>query len=298
MTAANCDATDRPIYRTVVVGTGYTGRRVLAALDNGIGVSRRSSAELADKPFFVRNLDSATIEPVTLPEPYAVLYTVPPDPDTAPDPRISRLLRSLSPVPRRVVYLSTSGVYGDRQGRLTGENVLPAPASGRARRRLEAEKRLLHYCGNTTCDAVILRVPGIYGPRRLGLQRIEAGTAVLREEDANPGNRIHVDDLARCCIAALQPDVPAGVYNVGDGDFRSSTWFSARIARMSGLAPPQQISRERAKQTFSARRMSFLCESRRLDTRKMREVLGVTPLYQNPEDGIRASLAEDGLLVR
>ncbi len=113
---------------------------------------------------------------------------------------------------------------------------------------------------------------------------------VLDEESAHPGNRIHVDDLATCCIAALARHVPAGLYNVGDGDHRTSTWFTNEVARQLDLPPPPQISRHRAEQEFSTQRMSFLRESRIVDTSKMRDVLGVTPRYANPEEGIRASL--------
>jgi nucleoside-diphosphate-sugar epimerase len=137
---------------------------------------------------------------------------------------------------------------------------------------------------------VILRAPGIYGPGRLPLERLEEGGAFLTEEDASPGNRIHVDDLASCCIAALGEDAPAGIYNVGDGDNRSATWFAHEVARQAALPEPRLISRAQAEQEFSPARLAFLSSSRIVDTRKMREVLGVTPRYSNPEDGIRASL--------
>ena len=113
---------------------------------------------------------------------------------------------------------------------------------------------------------------------------------MLDERDANPGNRIHVDDLVSCCIAAADLDTPAGIYNVGDGDTRSSTWFSCEVARQLGIEPGPRISRAEAAEQFSAMRMSFLSESRIVDTTRMREVLGVEPRYANAEDGIRDSL--------
>jgi len=88
----------------------------------------------------------------------------------------------------------------------------------------------------------------------------------------------------------LSPDAPAGIYNVGDNDHRSSTWFTGEVARQSGLPAPPEISREQASKEFSPRRLSFMTESRRVDTTKMRKILGVAPRYANPEDGIRASL--------
>ena len=91
-------------------------------------------------------------------------------------------------------------------------------------------------------------------------------------------------------LAALAANTPAGIYNVGDGDHRSGTWFTNEVARQAGLPPPPAISLADAQQTFSPMRLSFLSESRVVDTTKMRDVLGVTPKYGNPADGIAASL--------
>ena len=149
---------------------------------------------------------------------------------------------------------------------------------------------IAHWSSRHNVRYVVLRAPGIYGPGRLGVDRIKEGIPVLREEDANPGNRIHVEDLTRCCLAALDPGIPAGVYNVGDGDQRSTTWFTKEVARQCGLEAPPEITRKQAIEEFSATRLSYLAESRRVDSTKMREVLGVTPVYGNPEEGIKASL--------
>jgi nucleoside-diphosphate-sugar epimerase len=116
---------------------------------------------------------------------------------------------------------------------------------------------------------------------------------VLEEKAANPGNRIHVDDLATCCLAALSPGVPDGIYNVGDGDHRSGSWFTNEVARQAGLPPPPAISLAQAEETFSPMRLSFLRESRIVDTTKMRQVLGVIPKYTDAADGIAASLREE-----
>ena len=274
---------------TLIVGTGYVGRRVLKEQHgSAFGLNRSSlDAELAAAIF---DLDTDAAMPVTLPRSYAVLYTVAPSDKADNDVRLEKLLQLLQPAPRRFVYISTTGVYGDHAGNLVTEDTPPQPSSNRALRRLAAET-LLHAWGDEhSVDIVILRVPGIYGPGRLGIERIRKGTAIMQESDANPGNRIHVDDLATCCIAALSNEAPVGIYNVGDGDFRSPTWFSNEVARQCNLEAPPTISWADAQNEFSEMRLSFLRESRRIDTRKMRDVLGVIPRYSNPEDGIRASL--------
>jgi nucleoside-diphosphate-sugar epimerase len=99
--------------------------------------------------------------------------------------------------------------------------------------------------------------------------------------------------VASCCIAALSSEVPAGIYNVGDGDTRTTTWFMNEVARQAGLPPPPTVTRKEAERTFSPMRLSFLRESRIVDVTKMREILGVLPKYTNPADGIAASLKEE-----
>ena len=268
---------------TLVVGVGYVGRRLMVRLgDTALGLSRSSGFDL----------DADASLPRALPRHYAVLYTVAPEPGRAADVRLGKLLALLEPAPVRFVYISTTGVYGDCRGELVDEHRAVHPESGRARLRVAAETALTGWCGARDVPLVILRVPGIYGPGRLGIERIREGGASIREPEAGPGNRIHVDDLVSCCEAALDPAAPAGIYNVGDGDARSATWFAAEVARQCGLAEPPQISRAEAEREFSAMRWSFLRESRRIDTHRMRAVLGVTPRYGDAADGIAASLAE------
>jgi nucleoside-diphosphate-sugar epimerase len=270
--------------KTLFVGAGYTGARVLERLPDVIALGRsRSGRERLD-------LDRDERLQIELPQEYAVIYSVPPASDQPGDPRLGRFLELLPQPPSRFVYLSTTGVYGNRDGERVDESSEPRPESARAERRLAAERLLADWCTGRDTTAVVLRVPGIYGPGRLGTDRIREAMPVLEEGDANPGNRIHVDDLATCCIAALSPGVPDGVYNVGDGDHRSGTWFANEVARQAGLPPPPTISLEEARKTFSPMRLSFLRESRIVDTTKMREVLGVSPKYADAADGIAASL--------
>lgn len=273
---------------TIVAGTGYTGRRVLERLPETevVGLSR-SMVDTAH-PFHEFDFDQPRTLPLDLPDRYAVLYTCPPDGED--DARLQRFLSLLEPVPTRFVYISTTGVYGDCQGAVVSEDAAVAANNGMARARIAAETLLENAAKNGGYELVILRAPGIYGPGRLPLQRLEEGGAFLTEADASPGNRIHVDDLASCCVAALRKDTPAGIYNVGDGDNRSATWFAHEVARQAALPEPRLISRAQAQKEFSAARLAFLSSSRIVDTTKMREVLGVTPRYSNPEDGIRASL--------
>lgn len=263
---------------TLVVGAGYTGKRIIAKHAGSIALSRSTGFDL----------DGENLQlPKQLPDLYQVIYTVPPS-LAAHDTRLDNCLQLLRPVPEKFIYLSTTGVYGDCRGALIDETTPLNPSTDRARRRVAAEAQLTQWAQDGNCELTILRVPGIYGPGRLGEARLREEQPVLQKTDANPGNRIHVDDLVRCCLAALE--APPGIYNVGDGDQRSSTWFATEVARQLGLPAPPGISRAVAAATFPTQRLSFLHESRRVDTRKMREQLGVIPTYADAADGIAASL--------
>lgn len=279
--------------QALVVGAGYTGRRLLDALprDAALGIGRSRPDRFSGRFGFV-DLDADDGLPYGQFAPaFPVVYTVPPA--TGTGTRIRRLFSMLPGTPGRFVYLSTSGVYGDRKGDVVDESAVPQPGSERAKRRLKAEQHLGKLCGEQGIELVILRVPGIYGPGRLGVEGIVTGRPVLAEEDAHPGNRIHVDDLVACCLAALDVDRPAGIYNVGDGDHRSATWFTFEVARQAGLPLPQTIRRKAATHVFSERRLSFLRESRQLDVRRMRDELRPALRYQDPVAGIAASLAAE-----
>ncbi len=279
---------------TVVVGTGYTGVRILRRMADAtaIGLSRTIPDATDDCSISILDLDRDSGSAVELPDTYALIYTAPPAGGAHADERLSRLFERLEPMPRRFVYISTTGVYGNHDGALIDENTETRPGSARSEQRLAAERLLQQRCTLPGTDLVILRVPGIYGPGRTGIEAVRDNSPVLTEADAYPGNRIHVNDLVSCCIRATDADVPAGIYNVGDGDTRTSTWFAHEVARQAGLPARPEISRAQAEKEFSPLRMSFLSESRRIDTGKMRAVLGVTPDYANAEDGIRDGLAK------
>lgn len=275
----------------LIVGAGYTGRRVLDALPAGQtrGLSRSLPKDCA-VPVDLMNLDDTVEAPLSFPHEYAVLYTVPPATDSDSDHRLQQFLQILTPGVRRIVYLSTSGVYGDRDGELVAESDAVRPQSARAKRRVMAERMLENWCATANVELITLRVAGIYGPDRLGLDRIREGQPLIDVSEAGPGNRIHVDDLAACCVSALQAANAGGIYNICDGDHRSSTEFAIAVAEIAGLEPPPQVLRATAESTFSAMRLSFLKESRTLDNSRMRAALLPELRFAKFEEGIRASL--------
>jgi nucleoside-diphosphate-sugar epimerase len=287
--------------RFLIAGCGYVGRRLAARLVESwqVVAVARSPGTLADlramgvEAIFA-DLDVIAASP--LPDPSddatAVTYLAPPPGTGVTDPRLERFLAALGDArPLVFLYMSTTGVYGDTRGATVDELSDAAPANDRSRRRLAAERAAQAWCEARGTRCVVLRVPGIYGPDRLPLDRLRRGEPTIRPEDSGPGNRIHVDDLVSACVAAVEKPV-SGVFNVGDGDHASTSEFLLKTASLAGLPPPRLVSLAEARGQVSPGMLEFMVESRRVDTTRMREELGVTPCHANLESGISASLGE------
>ena len=286
---------------SLVAGCGYVGRRLATTLVRSRTVvalarSAGSDAGLAVDGIAGRSVDFDKVEPASLAsiaDDSGIVYLAPPPPHGDHDARLRQFLAALGDArPAAFVYLSTTGVYGDTRGERVDESSATVPGSERARRRLDAESAARDWCAARGVRFACLRVPGIYGPHRLPLDRLRRGEPALRPEDAGPGNRIHVDDLVSACVAALDRPVD-GVINVGDGDHASTTVYLQRVAALAGLPAPRLVTREEATTQIGPGMLEFLVESRRVDTRRMRDELGVVPRH-DLDSGIAASLAEMG----
>lgn len=223
----------------------------------------------------------------------AVVYLVPPPERGTTDPRLENFLDQMrDAVPAVFVYISTTGVYGDTGGALVDDHTPVAPGNDRARRRVAAESVATAWCAARGVRCVVLRVPGIYGPRRLPLERLERGEPALRPEDAGPGNRIHVDDLVATIVAVIDQPTAHGAYNVTDGDHSSTTAYLQEVAAAAGLPPPRLVTKIEAARQISPGLLAYLLESRRVDNRRMVDELGVRLMYPRMQAGVLASFAE------
>ena len=260
--------------RLLIAGFGDIARRAVPALSARFDVIRLSREHGFD-------LDG----PVSIPAVDAVLHCVPPAGSGDTDARTAHLLAALR-APSRVVYISTSGVYGDCGGEQVDEARAPNPQTARARRRLDAERQLERWCTENAAALVILRAPGIYAPDRLPLERLRAGTPVLAAEDDVYTNHIHADDLARAAVRALEHDAPPGVYNVvDDTQMRMGEWMDV-VAQHAGLRKPPRLPRSRIAQSVSPESLTFMNESRRLENRRMKTVLGLRLRYPTVHQGL------------
>ena len=221
----------------------------------------------------------------------AVLHLAPPPGQGATDPRTRALLAALarSGRVRRLVYASTSGVYGDCAGARFDETRAVRPATDRARRRVDAEAQVRWFGRRSGAIVSILRIPGIYATDRPGghpRERLLRGTPVLVEADDVYTNHIHADDLARVCVAALLGGAPQRVLHASDDtELKMGDYFDM-AAKACGLAPPPRITRVEAAATLGATQLSFMSESRRLDNWRLKSELRLNLRYPTVAQGL------------
>ena len=224
----------------------------------------------------------------------AVLHLAPPPSNGERDSRTRALLNALARRPgrlKRLVYGSTTGVYGDCQGALFDETRAVNPTTDRARRRADAERQVRLFGLTYGVGSTILRIPGIYASDRDGGQpqvRVARGMPVLVREEDIYTNHIHADDLARACVAALFRGRPGRAVHVcDDTDMRMGDYFDL-VAELSGLAKPPRITREQAAAQLSPVTLTFMSESRRLQNARLKRELRVCLRYATVREGLSA----------
>ncbi len=292
-----CSPAPRP--RLLIVGCGDVGMRILPLVRRAWSVrvltsspQRASVLRAAGALPLVGNLD----EPDTLARlggvADAVMHLAAPQAKGTEDRRTRALVQALARqgAVRRFVYVSTTGVYGDAGGARFDESRPVAPASDRARRRVDAERLLRAWARAVGVHLSILRAPGIYAGNREGghpRERLLRGAAVLAREDDVYSNHIHADDLARACVAALYRARPQRTFNACDASEMLVGDYYDLAADLCGLPRPPRLTRAEAEQRLSALQMSFLSESRRLDNRRLTSELRLRLRYPTVREGLR-----------
>ena len=281
----------------LIIGCGDVARRALPELQRRYRVtalvrSPDPAIDAAGVGQIAGDLDDAASLAPLLGRAERIVHLAPPSAGGTLDTRMRSLLAALAPrgrgamLPRRFVYLSTSGVYGDCAGEWVDETRPPNPRTERAMRRLDAERALGDWGERNQVEIAILRVPGIYASDRLPLERLARGTPALRPEEDVYTNHIHADDLAGILVAALESARVGDVYNASDdGPMKMGEFFDL-VADRSGLARPPRISREEAGRLLPLELLSFMGESRRLSNRRMKAELGVRLRYSTARDGV------------
>lgn len=282
---------------SLIVGCGYLGRRLARALQAGgepvRGVVRSipSAQRLADEGIaaLLEDLDERGL-PASSTAGKAVYYLAPPPAQGREDPRMQRFLEGLaeSGQPRRILYISTTGVYGDCAGQWVDETWPVNPGVDRAWRRWDAEQRLRQWREQSGGELVILRVAGIYGPGKLPLARLRKGLPMVAPAQAPWTNRIHIDDLVQACLLGMQRARDGEIYNACDGSPGNMADYFNRVADLAGLPRPPVIDLADAEGALSAGLRSYLAESRRLRNDKLLRELGLVLRYPSLEAGLPA----------
>jgi nucleoside-diphosphate-sugar epimerase len=292
--------TRRP--RLLIVGCGDVGMRVLRLLRGRWHVTalttspeRRMSLRAAGALPLLGDLDQPSTLARLARVADAVLHLAPPPSHGTHDPRTLALLRALARggAVQRLVYASTSGIYGDCGGAWVRETRVPQPLTDRARRRVDAEASVRAYARALRVRVTVLRVPGIYALDRAGAdprERVRRGIPALTPGDDVFTNHIQADDLARACVAALLRGPTLRAIHVNDDSALRFGDHLDRVADLSGLPRVPRITRAQAAAVLSPAQMSFLGESRRLDNTRMKRELRLALRYPSVDSALAGAL--------
>jgi nucleoside-diphosphate-sugar epimerase len=279
--------------RLLIVGCGDVGMRLLPLLRARFRVfaltsdpARRAELRAAGAVPVVGDLDRKDSLHRLSGLAHRVVHLAPPQSSGARDCR-TRNLTSILPDGAHVVYVSTSGVYGDCGGALIDETRPVAPKNARAQRRVDAERTLRAWARRARGHVAILRVPGIYAADRLPLERLRAGTPALIAEDDVYTNHVHADDLAHIAALALFRGLPGRVYHAADDTrMKMGDYFDA-VAEVFQLPRPPRLPRAQLQQVLSPAALSFMAESRKLNNTRIKRELGVRLRYRTVQEALK-----------
>ncbi len=282
----------------LIVGCGDIGMRVVRLLRGRWRIlaltsspARRAELRSAGTVPLLGDLDAAPTLARLASLADAVLHLAPPPSDGATDTRTANLLHALARKGRvgRIVYASTSGVYGDCSGARFDETRSVAPGTQRAQRRVDAEARVRHHGRAFGARVSVLRIPGIYAADRPGghpRERLVRRTPVLAAADDVYTNHIHADDLARACVAALHRAAPQRIYHASDDTEMKMGEYFDLAADLVGLPRPPRVSRADGATALSPVQLSFMGESRRLDNTRLKRELRLRLRYPTVREGL------------
>lgn len=222
-----------------------------------------------------------------------ILVTIPPGVDG--DPVLNRYADVIATAPNLewIGYLSSTVVYGDRDGAWVDEDTPPAPSQPRGQRRLDAERGWIRFADRSAVD--IIRLAGIYGPGRSAFDDLRAGTARRMRKPGHQFGRIHRDDIARAVATAMGQAAGAGqrVLNLVDDLPSESAAIVTEAARLMGVAPPPEVDFAAVLPTMSPMARSFWAENRRVSGQKTQRTLGLRWLYPSFREGLAAIWREE-----
>lgn len=281
----------------ILAGSGYLGESIIAEYNiikntfNIIELCRSIKNRGPEVKTIQIDFDKST-DDMSYVERSVIVYMAPPDTLSLKDTRLNKFLNNISNYKvKKLIYISTSGVYGNCNGNIVNEENKINPLTDRAKRRADAEIQIQKFCMRKNISGIIFRVPGIYGRNRLPVKRIKERDPLINIEESRTTNLIHVSDLTRLVIKALNlTNKKTEIINVSDGKAVKTTRYYEIIYKALNIKLPEYISYEQAISMYDEKRASFLKESRVLDVTKMKQLFPGCIKYKKLEDGIKESL--------
>jgi len=275
--------------KLLIFGHGYSAQAFVArhgAQFTRIFATTRSAEKMAQM---------SGVTPLLFPDVGAALaqsdvLLVSAPPDAQGDPVVQALAAQIQHAPvKRIIYLSTVGVYGDHQGAWVDEDTICVPVAGRSHARLAAEEAWTDLAERMNVPLDVLRLSGIYGPGRNALSHLREGTARRIIKPGQVFNRIHVDDIADAVAACLAGGKSGRIYNVTDDEPAPPQDVVVYAAQLLGVEPPPERDFSTTQMTPMAR--SFYGENKRVSNARIKSDLGFVFNYPTYREGLHALLS-------
>lgn len=276
----------------LVVGGGYTGQHIAALTRalNGTALCTRRDRNKAGADLIFDSSSKTLVSPKLFEGVTHLLSCIPPD-RNGEDPVLTALGPQLNGKSLQWVgYLSTTGVYGDRNGAWVKETDQPQPKNARSQSRLNCEQAWL----SQNLPVQIIRLPGIYGPGRCALDVIVSGKCRMIKKTNQVFSRVHIDDIAGAVLHLIHRSAlgeQPSVVNVADDQPSSSTDQLYFAASLIGAKLPPEQNFDSAATDMSPMAISFWQENRRVSNQLLCKQLGYRLLHPNYQFGLRDILA-------
>lgn len=277
----------------LVFGFGYTGQALARRLGGAViatGRTPQARQALRDRGVEAVDPEDRDALAAALPRADRILITAPPGETGCPG--LNALVPALARAgafPDWIGYLSTTGVYGDREGRWAFETSPLNARSPEAARRVAAERDWLEVGRGMGLTVQVFRLPGIYGPGRSALDRVREGIAHSTVKPGQVFSRIHVDDIAAGLADSMERPRAGGIYNLCDDEPAPSHVVNAYAARLLGVPPPPEKPFDEAELSPMARR--FWGENKRVSNALAKAELGWRPAWPTYREGLSAIYA-------
>ena len=276
--------------KVYIIGNGYIGSFIASIYKNSydfVGVCRSRKDNCTTNVSLDISKNDKQLKTL-IDKDGVIIYLAAPQGEGKRDETLKNFLTNINKGNvKKIIYISTSGVYGDKNDEMVNEGAELNPITDRAKRRVDAENQIKESLINYT----ILRVPGIYGSERLPMKRIESRLPLIHIDVCKHTNLIHAKDLSKIIVKCIANDTTNDmVMNVSDGTPIKTTEYYLHIYDALKIKYPEFIDYDEANKTYDEKRKSFLNESRKLDVSLMNEVFPNIIEFKDVIKGIKDSL--------